>query len=124
MTKASTESELQWALLAAAPAAIPTLRLFRRNVGTVRIGRRVMRFGVAGQADLWGVWKGGRLVEVELKAAGGRLSPEQRDWAAFCASWGIPHVVLRAEANETVAETVDRWICELKFTKTVGICTL
>lgn len=118
----ATESELQWALLKAAPAAIPHLRLFRRNVGTVRVQNRTMRFGVAGQADLYGVFRGGLHLELELKAAGGRLSPEQRAWQAFCLSWKVPHVLLVGGASETTDQTVERWIaeireCELKFTR-------
>lgn len=109
-----TESDLQWALLAAAPAAIPQLRLFRRNVGTVRVHNRVMRFGVAGQADLYGIFRGGRHLEVELKAAGGRLSPEQRAWRDFCLSWQIPHVLLVGGADERIEQTVARWIQELR----------
>ena len=113
MSKASTESELQWALLKAAPARIVDIRLFRRNVGTVRVGQRVMRFGIAGQCDIQGLWKRGVALELELKTATGRLSPEQRAWQAFCEAWSIPHMVLRGAVDETTEQTVERWLGEI-----------
>jgi hypothetical protein len=109
-----TESPLQTALLLAAPMELPDLRLFRRNVGVAAMGKHVVRFAIKGQCDLMGYWKGGRAIEVELKAAGGRMRPEQKQWAAFCVSWGVPHVVLQARAGETVEETVKRWCGELR----------
>lgn len=107
-----TERELQAALLLAAPRRIPTLRLFRRNVATVKIDGRTVRAGIKGQADLYGYFRGGLGIELELKAFG-RLSPEQLQWQAFCKEWGIPHLVLRAREGESVGETVERWCSEI-----------
>jgi hypothetical protein len=109
----ATEGQLQDALLLAAPRALPALRLFRRQVHMVRVEGRVMRAGIKGMADLYGVWHGGAHVELELKAAGGRLSPEQEAWRAFCAEWRIPHLVLTAQRGEAVADTVARWLAEI-----------
>ena len=108
------ESELQSALLFAAPTALPTLRLFRRNVGAATYGKNTVTFGTKGMADLWGYWRGGRAIELELKAATGVSSKEQKAWAAFCRAWGVPHAVLRAREGETIAETVARWIEEVR----------
>lgn len=49
----------------------------RQNSGAVRIGRRFVRFGWTGCADVLGQLRDGRLLAVEVKAAGGRLRPEQ-----------------------------------------------
>jgi hypothetical protein len=110
----TTEATLQTALLLTAPEAIPNLRLFRRNVGVTKLDDRVIRFGVAGMADLWGYWRGGSGIEVELKTATGSLSTDQKRWQAFCHEWGVPHIVLKAQKDETVEETVKRWCDEIE----------
>lgn len=111
----SLESQLQTAFLLAAPARLPAVRLFRRNVGAARMhGDVVVRFAIPGQCDLYGITRGGGHVEVELKSLKKPLSVEQKAWAAFCKEWGIPHTVLRSLAGETVKQTVDRWCVELK----------
>ena len=109
------ETTLQLALLLAAPRALPNLRLYRRNVGSARALRtgQVVQYGLEGQADLYALVRGGRHVEIELKAARGVLSPAQESWRNWCIAWGIPHVVLKAENGETVEQTVKRWCDEL-----------
>jgi hypothetical protein len=39
-----------------------------------------MRFGLKGSSDIEGILPGGRFLAVEVKAPGGRLSPEQREF--------------------------------------------
>jgi hypothetical protein len=111
-----TESVLQSALLLAAPACLPDLRLFRRNVGEARMRGYTVSFGIPGQCDLYGYVRGGRTIEVELKAFGQKIKPgsDQDKWRAWCISWGVPHVVLTGGKGETVRETVERWIGELR----------
>lgn len=106
-----TESALQAKLLLAAPARLPALRFFRRNVVAARIEDRTVRAGIKGQCDLYGITRGGGHIEVELKGVKTPTSPEQKAWAAWCAEWGVPHVVLRARKDETAEQTVERW-CE------------
>lgn len=118
----------------------PNVRLFRRqiidrtvkDVHTNRIFQ--VKAGVVGQADIYGFVKkdipgewvscGADLwpreaqirtipVEIECKGARTRVSDEQKAWRAFCLSWGIPHLELRAQADETEAMTVTRWCVEL-----------
>src|SRR5271155_1470180 len=113
------ESKLQTDLLLAAPRELPDLRLFRRNVGGGQFvdyagHARAVQFGIAGQSDLFGYWKGGCVTEIELKSATGTLSPEQKQWQAFCLAWGVPHVVLKAKKNETIGDTIVRWCSELR----------
>jgi hypothetical protein len=110
------ESDLKAALLLAAPRLLPDLRLFRRQVMRVLVPdtERVVAVGIKGQADLYGLWRGGRHIELELKTATGRLTPHQVVWQSFCRSWGVPHLVLRERVNETTDETVERWIGEIQ----------
>lgn len=107
------ESQLQARLLLVAPERLPTLRLFRRNISTVNLRGYKVQFGIPGQGDLYGLVRGGRHLEIELKSATGSLNPEQRAWREWCIGWGIPHVVLKARKDETVEETVERWCDEL-----------
>lgn len=110
----SLESTLQTALLLALPARLPDVRFFRRNVGAAKFGGATVRFAIKGQCDLYAVTRGGRRhLECELKAYGERLKPDQRAWQAWCKEWEIPHIVLTGGKDETVEETVDRWIGEL-----------
>lgn len=109
----SLESTLQAHLLLAAPARLPSLRLFRRNVIAVRVEERTVRAGIAGQCDLYGITRGGGHIEIELKNVGKDLNPDQKKWRAWCLEWEIPHVVLRAAKGETVEGTVERWLTEL-----------
>jgi hypothetical protein len=107
------ESELQSALLLAAPRALPTLRLFRRNVGAATYGAHTVTFGIRGQCDIYALARGGLHVELELKAAGGRLSKDQARWGAFCRTWEIPYALLHTDHGETIGETIVRWIAEI-----------
>lgn len=49
----------------------------RMNSGAVRIGKRFVRFGWKGCPDIIGQLRDGRLLGVEVKAAKGKLRPEQ-----------------------------------------------
>jgi VRR-NUC domain len=80
------EAEISASILAAAAAlGIP---LWRNNVGaTLTAGGGFMRFGLGndgrgrgGSPDLIGILPGGRFLGVEVKAARGKISPEQAAW--------------------------------------------
>ena len=107
------ESTLQRAFLARVPTCVPALRLFRRNVGRVQVEGRVFKNGIIGQCDLHGYLLGAPAVpiEIELKSATGRASEAQLVWQKFCERWGVPYLLLTARADESEAETVERW-CE------------
>jgi hypothetical protein len=49
----------------------------RMNSGAARIGNRFVRFGWPGCPDIIGQLRDGRLLGVEVKAAKGKLRPEQ-----------------------------------------------
>lgn len=113
-----SEHDLLALFIREAPKALPDLRVFRRNIirQTVkRDGREVhLRNGIPGQADAYALLRGGRHVEIETKAATGRMRVAQERWRAFCSAWGVPHLVLKARAGEALADTVTRWIDELR----------
>jgi hypothetical protein len=73
----------------------------------------VVQFALTGQSDLYGILRGGQLIEVELKNVGKTLKPDQKRWREFCKEWGIPHIVLTARKDETAEQTVERWCGEL-----------
>ncbi len=49
----------------------------RMNTGAARIGNRFVKFGFVGCPDVLGMLTDGRLLGVEVKAAKGKLRPEQ-----------------------------------------------
>lgn len=68
-------------LLLARLNAIDGVWCWRANTGAAMssAGHRV-HFGVPGQADISGILRGGRRLEVEVKSDRGRQSPEQREF--------------------------------------------
>ena len=70
---------------------------WRNSTGCVRVGPgRFIRFGKVGSSDIIGVLPGGRLLCVECKApAGGRLSPEQKQFLDDVRELGALAVVVR-----------------------------
>ena len=60
----------------------------RQNSGVARIGGRFVRFGWTGCPDVLGQLRDGRLLGVEVKAAAGRLRPEQAVFLERIASAG------------------------------------
>jgi hypothetical protein len=91
--------------------SIDGLRIWRQNTGHVPVrdpsGRTVRIFSAGpppGAADLTGIYRGIR-VEIETKAAGGKLRPEQELWrdmirthgGVYVAVWG-PYVDAAVDA--------------------------
>jgi hypothetical protein len=112
-----SESKTQSLLLLRAPSAIPKLRLFRRNVGAGKLDSGIfVRFNIKGQCDVFGLFQGGRHIELELKAKRS-LSPEQEVWRDWCIQWGVPWLCLCAARGETDDQTVERWIFEIQKLK-------
>lgn len=111
-----SETELLHQLILRAPAVLPDVRVFRRNVGLFRSleGKRAIYIGVEGQCDAYALLRGGRHIEIEAKAAKGTLANAQKAWRAWCERWDVPYLVIRARRDETPDETVNRWIDELR----------
>lgn len=72
------------------------MRLWRANVGVARIGFRVVRFGIPGQADLTGILPDGRRLEVEVKSPEGTQSEEQRNYQRMIERLGGVYVLARS----------------------------
>ena len=84
------------------------IRLWRANTGVARMGRRVVRFGVPGQADLTGILSGGIRLEVEVKAEGGRQTAEQKNYQAMIE--GLGGVYVLAKSVEDVQRAIGRYL--------------
>lgn len=112
------EHDLLWALIVKVPTVLPYVRIYRRDILNVTASARGrswrVRAGIPGQADAYALTKSGEHIEIETKAAAGRMADEQKAWRAFCLEWRIPHLVLRERKGETPDQTVNRWIAELE----------
>jgi hypothetical protein len=110
-----SESNAQKLLLLRAPENLPTLRLFRRNVGMGIFDGRKVRFGIKGQCDLYAIVDGGRHIELECKSVDGRIKPEspQAHWRDWCFAHHVPWLCLTEGQCETPEQTVSRWIVEI-----------
>jgi hypothetical protein len=112
------ETDLLALFIRRAPFVCPTVRLFRRNIIKRKVvidGRSVMLVnGIPGQGDAEAIVRGGRHIEIETKAAKGRMRAAQKRWQAWCLKWEVPHLKLQARAGETPEETVERWCIELR----------
>lgn len=112
-----SETDLLHIFITRAPHVIPDVRIFRRNVinRVVEIeGRKVtLRSGIEGQCDAYAIVRRGGHVEIETKAAKGRMREAQKRWREWCQLWEIPHLVLRGRIDEEPESTVERWVTEL-----------
>lgn len=90
-----TEKQLQNAILREFGTR-SDMRLWRANTGAAQIGRRFIRFGVPGQADLTGILPGGRRLEIEVKSESGRQTPDQRNFQAMIERFGGLYVLARS----------------------------
>ena len=108
------ESDYVHALLVRAPHEFPNVWLFRRNVGAGRLAERsYFRAGIPGQADLYGIGRGGRHYEIECKRFTG-LSPAQKRWRDWCDERDVPWLLLRVLIGELPTQTIERWVGELR----------
>ena len=89
-----SEAEIQAEVLRVLGAR-PDLRLWRANTGAAIDAHtgRLIHFGVRGQADLSGILAGGRRLEVEIKSARGRQTPDQLFFGAMIARFGGLYIV-------------------------------
>lgn len=71
------------------------MRLWRANVGVARMGKRVVRFGVPGQADLSGILPGGIRLEIEVKTNSGQQTPQQKNYQRIIERFGGVYVLAR-----------------------------
>jgi hypothetical protein len=72
------------------------LRIWRQNTGVARMGKRVVRFGVPGQADLTGILSDGRRLEIEVKSPTGRQTLDQQRYQQMIERFGGLYVLARS----------------------------
>lgn len=68
---------------------------WRANTGMARMGNRVVRFGLPGQADISGLLRTGRRLEVEVKTRTGKQTPEQAAFQAQIFQYGGLYLLAR-----------------------------
>lgn len=88
-------------------ASTPGVMAWRSNTGAARDKRgRLVRFGAVGAADITGVLRGGRRLEIEIKSASGRVTDEQAAFGErinamgglYFVAWRLDEVVERVTA--------------------------
>lgn len=72
------------------------MRIWRANVGVAQMGRRIVRFGVPGQADLTGILPGGIRLEIEVKTNAGQQTAEQKNYQRIIERFGGVYVLARS----------------------------
>ena len=103
-------------LLIRIPSEIPGARAWRRNVGGAMTATGFVRFGIPGEADITGIAPNGKRIEIEVKAAGDRLRPEQERFLAMVNEAGGIGIVARdvdgaiREIQRRISQTTNR--CE------------
>lgn len=107
----SNEVDYQRAFLARASLEFRDHRMFRRNVGSIKVDDRFFRASIPGQCDLYVIGRGGWHGEIEIKRFTG-LSPAQVAWRDWCASWGVPWLCISVERGEPIPVTIARWLAE------------
>ena len=89
------EKELQNVILRAF-GTMSRLRIWRANTGVAQIGKRFVRFGIPGQADLTGILPDGRRLEVEVKSATGRQTRDQKSFQRMIEKFNGVYVLARS----------------------------
>jgi len=56
------------------------VKAWRQNTGALRVDRRFIRFSTPGAADITGILRGGRRLEVEVKRRGRKQTLEQQEF--------------------------------------------
>jgi hypothetical protein len=110
-SKRTLEADYQRAFLARASLELRDHRMFRRNVGMIKVDDRYFRASIPGQCDLYVIGRGGWHGEIELKRFT-KLTPDQEHWRDWCAAWGVPWLLLEAGRPESPPETIARWMAE------------
>lgn len=80
---------------------IPNLHLFDRTVGLFLTQRgNKVQIGMAGQADVWGVYNNGKTLihlELEFKSGNAKQSKDQKNWENFIKKNNGLYFLVRSE---------------------------
>lgn len=80
------------------------MRLWRQNTGAATFRGQRVSFGVPGAADISGLLNDGRRIEIEVKSAVGRQSPDQKNYQAMIERFNGIYILARSVAD--VAEAL------------------
>lgn len=74
------------------------MKIWRQNTGAAKTldGKRFIRFGVVGCADISGIIKGGIRLEIEVKKRTGQQRKEQKAFQRMIESMGGIYIVARS----------------------------
>ena len=75
---------------------VPNLRVWRSNTGAAWHGDRIVRYGMPGSADISGIVRGGRRLEIEVKSQKGKLSKRQDEFGQMIKKMGGVYLVARS----------------------------
>lgn len=103
MSRTYPETVIVKAILAAL-GRDPRIRIWRNNTGAFKdVTGRLVRYGLPGSADITGILRrGGRRLEIEVKTATGRQSPQQQAFQRMVETYGGVYILARS-----VDEAVD-----------------
>jgi len=113
-----SEKEIQKSMLKYAELFPMHLRLFRRNVGAVKVGGRFVRFSEAGQSDVTGFLSTGKTVEIECKTAKGKMTLEQLCWQETCRRFNC--AVYTVRSVEEGRKVIDHLVSQAKINQRKG----
>lgn len=101
---------------------LPFLRLWRQNTGAAKMrDGSYVSFGLVGSADLSGLLRCGRRVEIEVKSATGRVRPEQERYATMIRAFGGFYVLARERLD--VKRAIDEHLLSCSTCSTAGVYT-
>lgn len=82
--------------------------MWRQNTGALRVGARLVRFGLNGDGDFKGwLFKDARYFELEAKTLNGKLSPNQIAKRDLCIKTGVPWGLVRS--YDEAVEVLESW---------------
>jgi len=91
-----TEKEIQNAIIRAfGTRANSGMRVRRNNTGVAKFGKRFVKFGMPGQADLT-LFVNGRQIEIEVESPGGRQSENQKKYQRMVEATGGIYILARS----------------------------
>lgn len=93
------EAEIQSAILRYLSTRNADLRAWRSNSGLARSADRAIRFGIPGQADISGILRGGRRLEIEVKSSKGTQSKRQKVFQRVIEQFGGLYILARSVAD-------------------------
>lgn len=70
--------------------------MWKQTTGVAKQGDRYIRFGLKGSADITGILKDGRRIEIECKSGAARQSKDQQSYQKMIEKFGGVYLVVRS----------------------------